>query len=111
MGSGWVFKNTESNGCKHELKTLKAPIKLSRKTAIFEFSSSNGFSSFTLDYECRHIAITEIEDENQNYFSYLVLYPYQLWSHTACEERGYEEWYYYCITTFQGLKCSMNHIL
>ena len=73
--------------------------------AIFEFSSSNGFSSFTLNFECREIRITEIGDENQNHFSYLVLLSYDLHSYTCCEERGYEERWTdpnYCITSFQG---------
>ena len=82
--------------------------------AIFEFSSSNGFSSFNLNFECRNIEITEIVDGNQSHFSYLVHLPYGLRSYTSCEERGYEEcscdecqcWESmpvpYCITTFQG---------
>ena len=89
----------------YEFETLKALIKLSRKMAIFEFSSSNGFSSFTLNFECREIRITEIGDENQNHFSYLVLLSYDLHSYTCCEERGYEERWTdpnYCITSFQG---------
>ena len=93
----------------YEFQTLKAPIKLSRKMAIFEFSSSNGFSSFNINFECRSIEI--IEDENNNHFSYVVRLPF--WSDTSCDERGYKEWdrlyenVSTCITTFQGQKCSM----
>ena len=80
--------------------------------AIFEFSSSNGFSSFYINFECRSIEI--IEDENNNHFSYRVRLPYDLWSYTSCDERGYEEIFMEfkeihwnrvnkdCITTFQG---------
>ena len=84
--------------------------------AIFEFSSSNGFASFNINFECRSISITQIEDEDNNYFSYLVELPYDLRSDPSCDERGYEEWVtqYWngkqiteCITTFQGKKCSM----
>ena len=74
--------------------------------AIFEFSSSNGFSSFTLNFECRNIGIIEIEDEYSYHFSYLVKKPYGFRSNTSqCEERGYEEWERHsewCITTFEG---------
>ena len=72
--------------------------------AIFEFSSSNGFSSFNLFFECRRIEIRDIGDENQSHFSYLVSYlPYDLKSDTSCEERGYEKGIYgNCITSFQG---------
>ena len=70
--------------------------------AIFEFLSSNGLSSFTLNFECRHIEIREIEDENQSHFSYLVDLPNDLRSDTSCQERGYDEWTSYCITSFKG---------
>ena len=78
--------------------------------AIFEFSSSNGFSSFNLNFECRSIEIREIEDENQSHFSYLVKLPWRSYLvnldiETSCEERGYEELRTdpeYCITAFQG---------
>ena len=91
--------------------------------AIFEFSSSNGFSSFNLNFECRliqvqlfksnHSNITEI-DANEISFSYLVVLPtYDLIhqenpSDTLCEERDYEKFTEkftiptYCITTFRG---------
>ena len=82
--------------------------------AIFEFSSSNGFSSFNINFECRYTVIAEIGDEIYYHFSYLVNLPYywSQWTSSTCEERGYEEWKtdlgdYYCITTFQGKKCSM----
>ena len=76
--------------------------------AIFEFSSSNGFSSFNINFECRDIRMIEIEDENNtlsNHFTYLVNLPNYLRSNTSCDERGYEEWqidYRWCITTFEG---------
>ena len=101
---------------------LKAPMKLSRKMAVLEFSSSNGYSSFTLDYECRSISIIDTEDGNQINFSYLVYLPYRrVPGNNTCEERGYNRaadvmfkstgdmyWGYSegCITTFQGKKCS-----
>ena len=69
-------------------------------TAIFEFSSSNGFSSFTLSFECREILIVDTGDENKNDFSFLVRL-----SVPSCGERSYEEWdtdFNYCLTTFQG---------
>ena len=79
--------------------------------AILEFSSSNGFSSFSLNFECRNIQITEIGDQNNNYFTYLVNSPWDLRSDTSCDERGYEEWdtdrWIDCTTTFQGKKCSV----
>ena len=73
--------------------------------AIFEFSSSNGFSSFTLNFECRGIEISEIGEENQSPFS--VWLPFDLRGYTSCEERGYEinQWTNpdsFCITSFQG---------
>ena len=90
--------------------------------AIFGFSSSNGFSSFNLNFECRSIEIRDvayelqlynayqlydIEDGIQSYFSYLVQLPYDLRTYTSCEERGYEirpKNYRgnHCITFFQG---------
>ena len=92
--------------------------KLSRKMAILEFSSSNGFASFSLNFECRFNIITAKEDENNYQFSYLVSLPDDLRSDTsACDERGLEQWvkpgyeYINCITNFQGKKCSMNHRL
>ena len=69
---------------------LKTPTKLSRKMAIFEFSSSNGFVSFNINFECRHIEI--LGDENNNHFFYLVFSPFGLWFDTSCDELGYEEW-------------------
>ena len=73
--------------------------------AIFEFSSSNGFSSFTLNFECRGIEISEIGEENQSPFA--VWLPFDLRGYTSCEERGYEinQWTNpnsFCITSFQG---------
>ena len=97
-------------------------IKISRPTAIFEFSSSNGHSFFTVIYECRDIQLIDTGSENQNNFSYLVLLPidwYTIdldgpdpWYHVKllCEERGFEKWKVdsnRCITSFQGEKCSM----
>ena len=70
---------------------------------IFEFSSSNGFVSFNINFECRHIEI--LGDENNNHFFYLVFSPFGLWFDTSCDELGYEEWEIYydnCITAFQG---------
>ena len=71
---------------------------------MFEFSSSNGFSSFTLLYECRTISLIDTQDENQNPFSYYVSYPS---SHNAsCDELGYEDHIWNrCTTTIQGKKC------
>ena len=92
----------------YQFQTLKAPIKLSRKMAIFEFSSSNGYSSFSLNFECRSITISVIEDENNNHLSYRIWLPYDLQSDTSCNERGYENAAGgSCITTFQGKKYSM----
>ena len=71
--------------------------------AIFEFSSSNGFSSFNINFECRSIQI--IEDENNNHFTYWVLLSLGLRSDTSCDERDYEESEEYstwCISAFQG---------
>ena len=88
--------------------------------AIVEFSSSNGFSSFTLNFECRTIIIREIEDKNHIHFSYLVRLPSDLSSDTSCQERGYENLgykkiglknYSSCKTSFQGKKCSMMKLL
>ena len=100
---------------------VEASMKISRKMAVLEFSSSNGYSSFTLEYECRRISIVDTGDGNQINFSYLVKLPYYVrW---ACEERGYEEWvvqnnftiyylseWYDCKTTFQGQKCSIMYL-
>ena len=99
-------------------------IKVSGKVAIFEFSSSNGYSSFNLLYECRRIQIKEMGDDVQSHFSYLVEIPCP--HEACCEERGYETWELSatlnmcelsffcigliittCITSFQGEKCSM----
>ena len=89
-------------------------IKLSRSTAIFEFSSSNGYKSFNLLYECRHIRIKDV--------SYEITPPNRKDVKAWCEERGYEQCSCeecsctgpfaqsmsdYCISTFQGNKCSM----
>ena len=99
-----------------KFNTFNALIKLSRAAAIFEFSSSNGLSSFTLTFECRNIQIMEMRDANQSHFAYSVLVRSFLESSQVCEERGYETGYQYdgptdgvtdCITTFQGSKCSM----
>ena len=81
--------------------------------AIFEFSSSNGFSSFNMNFQCRNIGITEIGDENYNHFSYFFYLPYDLWNETSCDELGYEEWETdlgdtNCIATFPGKKCSYD---
>ena len=87
---------------------MKALNKLSRRAAIFEFSGSNGYVSLSVNFECRDIEL--IEDEIQNHFSYLVFLPWDIKSDTSCFERNYEEWELdseYCITTFQGNKCSM----
>ena len=97
---------------------VKAPMKLSTKMAVLEFSSSNGYSSFTLDYECQRISIIDTStvnlinyfnstgDDNQINFSYLVELPLDGilmdWGplshpdkpllYKACKERGYEGW-------------------
>ena len=83
--------------------------------ALFEFSSSNGYSSFNLFYECRSIQIEEIGDFRmiffyQSNFFYLVEFP--CYHEACCEERGYEKWElntwdWKCMTSFQGKKCSM----
>ena len=71
--------------------------------AIFEFSSSNDFSSCNIYFECRGIEI--IVDEKNNHFSYLVDLSR---SYLSCEESGYEQTdSIYCVTTFQGKKCSI----
>ena len=74
--------------------------------AIFEFSSSNGYSSFTIDFECRHIEIIDLGDENQNRFFYISWSWFPIWSDTPsdtpCEDRSYEAWDGFCKTTFQG---------
>ena len=89
-------------------KTIKARIKLSRKMAIFEFSSSNGYSSLNINFECRTVFIKDTGDENVINFSYVVRLPY-LQSEKSCKERNYEYWettYFvvtsYCLTTFEG---------
>ena len=88
--------------------------------AIFEFSSSNGFSLFNINFECRYIEIIAMEDETNTHFSYLVDLPFfDRWNFTtACNERGYEvcdneecnRYWGNCITTFQGQKCSMEKL-
>ena len=112
MDSGWVLKYRIK--WLYELSTLKALIKLTRKSAILEFWSSNGFSSFTLNFECRDIQIIDLGDGNQSNFAYLIYVTPAIRSDTLCEERGYEKWETqvyadsdYCMTTFQGKKCSM----
>ena len=73
-----------------------------------EFSGSNGYVSLSVNFECRTIWLTE--DEIQNNFFYLVELPFDIQSDTSCFERNYEEWEldsWYCITSFQGKKCSM----
>ena len=88
-------------------------IKLPRETAIFEFSASNGYASFTLDYECLDIKL--IEDGDQNHFSYLITVPIPDdslrvdWNDSFCFERTYEKWEKgrRCISTLQGRKCSL----
>ena len=87
--------------------------------AIFEFSSSNGFSSFTLYFECRGYRIKEKGGETNNHFSYQITLPPKFRSDTSCDVRGYEVWdricpvnghcsrWIDCTTTFQGKQCSM----
>ena len=75
-----------------------------------EFTGLNGYVTFTLNFECRWIYL--IEDENQNRFAYLIVLPPDIryTSDTSCVERNYEEWELdsdFCITSFQGKKCSM----
>ena len=92
----------------YSIQGFKALIKLSRNKAILEFSGSNGYVTLSVNFECREIYL--IEDEIQNHFSYLVWLPSDIQSDTSCVERNYEEWELdsrYCITTFQGKKCSM----
>ena len=92
-------------------------MKLSRRTAIFEFSSPNGYTSFNLNFECRGILIKDLGDENQSHFSYWDLVggflPDPRWIESSldiiCEDRGFE-WDMnsgFCSTAFQGKKCSM----
>ena len=83
-------------------------IKLSRQAAILEFTGLNGYVSLSVNFECRDILL--IEDEIQNNFSHLVWLPSDILSNTSCFERNYEEWDIdsdYCITSFQGKKCSL----
>ena len=102
----WKYKYHELY---HDWLLIEFLIKLSRATAIFEFSSPNRFVSFNLNFECRSIEIIEPGDENQSRFSYLVSIPSLLQNNTTCEERGYETWDLeseitsQCISTFQGL--------
>ena len=108
MDSGKEFRNDELNGCMSS-RRLKAPIKLSRNMAILEFSSSNGYTSFSLNFECRLIRIIETENENQSHFFHFGL---ELWTwygyndtDIICEERGFEKWESkngLCTSTFEG---------
>ena len=81
--------------------------------AIFEYSSSNGYSSFKLYYECRSIQIQETGDEIQSHFSYLVESPCH--HEACCKDRGYENWEVsnstrtWCLTTFQGV-CNIQYL-
>ena len=77
MDSEWAFKNAKLNSCMSS-NNFKALIKLSRNLAILEFSSANGYTSFSLDFECRLIRIIETENENQSHFFHfgLSLYPW-----------------------------------
>ena len=91
-------------------------MKLSRTTAIFEFSSPNGYASFNLNFECRNIYVIDAGDENQSHFSYLDFLPY--WNQSSidiiCDDRGYEEWSsteFGCSAAFQGEKCSMIQLV
>ena len=102
--------NLNPSSFPYSIQAFKALNKLSRQAAIFEFSGSNRYVSLSVNFECREILL--IEDEIQNYFSFLVFLPWDIQSDTSCVERNYEEWevdsiYNYCITTFQGKKCSM----
>ena len=82
--------------------------------AIFEFSSSNGYSSFNLSYECRSIRIREIEDGNQSQSSYEVELSRRYdFPSDICEELGFGvfknevfEVLDFCVTNFQGKKYS-----
>ena len=86
-------------------------MKLSRRTAIFEFSSPNGYASFNLNFECRDIRIIDVGDEHQSHFSYVDFSDLNQSSlDIICEDRGYEEWdmnSLLCSAGFQGKKCSM----
>ena len=100
--------NLYSSSFPYWIQAFKALTKLSRNKAILEFSGSNGYVTLSVNFECRDIYL--IEDEIQNHFSHLVLLPYDIRSNTSCVERNYEEWELisdYCITSFQGKKCSM----
>ena len=89
--------------------SFNALVKLSRKAAIFEFTSPNGFTSFNIDYECGFIYMIDAGDKIQNSFSYLVVMMSRLFNQTTCEQLSYEEWdANYCITTLQGQKCSIH---
>ena len=90
------------------MQAFKALNKLSRRAAIFEFSGLNGYVTLSVNFECRDIFL--LEDEIQNIFFYLVELPYDIQSDTSCFERNYEEWELdsdFCVTSFQGNKCSM----
>ena len=66
----------------YKFRTFKALIKLSRSTAIFEFSSSNGYSSFNLNFECRYISIEDpIEDWSHEDIAYIDYIGDENWSY------------------------------
>ena len=96
----------------YSIQAFKALNKLSRNKAILEFSGSNGYVSLSVNFECRDILL--LPD------FYLVQLPTgtvmfgQTIVEQTCIERNYEEWEFdslysgvYCISTFQGKKCSM----
>ena len=66
--------------------------------------------TLSVNFECRDIFL--LEDEIQNIF-FLVELPFENFEirNDTCFERNYEEWKldsrHYCITAFQGKKCSM----
>ena len=111
----FLYLNLYPSPFPYSIQAFKALIKLSRNKAILEFSGSNGYVTLSVNFECRYIYL--IENEIQNNFSHLVWLPSDLQSivisssiDISCFERIYEEWeldYRYCITTFQGKKCSM----
>ena len=109
----WIQSGHRKNRIEefNDFQFFKALNKLSRKKAIFEFLSSNQFSTFTLEFECRDIVLTDIGPNGTANFSYLVRLPPDKQSDTMCEDRGYGstvESDFPCVTSFEGLKYSMT---
>ena len=101
----------------HRYKIFKTVLKLSRSSAIFEFSSLNSNISLNVIYECRRMQLYPHRISLTNLFAFAVVVTKQLTELKGndCVERDLKDPSIigapFCTTSVEGEKCSSYYQL